>query len=86
MLRVSAFCVAYGSAVFWVLGGANRGWTKTSVTRWELDAVTGINGPVIHPLIGQNGSYCGVTGRLTKIIRFFVHDNRASRDAIGPMI
>ena len=46
MLRVGALCVAYGSAVFWVLGGANRGWTKTSVTRWELDAVTGIKGPV----------------------------------------
>ena len=46
MLRVGALCVAYGSAVFWVLGGANRGWTKTTVTRWELDAVTGINGPV----------------------------------------
>ena len=46
MLRVSALCVALGSGGFWILGGANRGWTKTTVTRWELDAVTGINGPV----------------------------------------
>ena len=29
---------------FWIVTGANRGWTKTSVPRVTLDPVTGISG------------------------------------------
>ena len=32
----------------WLALGANRGWTKTTVTRWEKDPVTEIDGPVIQ--------------------------------------
>ena len=32
----------------WLALGANRGWTKTSVTRWQKDPVTEIDGPVIE--------------------------------------
>jgi hypothetical protein len=31
----------------WLLLGANRGWTKTTVTRWQKDPVTEIDGPVV---------------------------------------
>ena len=32
----------------WLGLGANRGWTKTTVTRWQKDPVTEIEGPVIE--------------------------------------
>ena len=32
----------------WLALGANRGWTKTTVTRWEKDPVTEIDGPVVE--------------------------------------
>ena len=32
----------------WLALGANRGWTKTTVTRWQKDPVTEIDGPVIE--------------------------------------
>ena len=32
----------------WLTLGANRGWTKTTVTRWQKDPVTEIDGPVIE--------------------------------------
>jgi hypothetical protein len=32
----------------WLLLGANRGWTKTTVTRWQKDPVTEIDGPVVE--------------------------------------
>ena len=34
--------------VGWLALGANRGWTKTSVTRWQKDPVTEIEGPVVE--------------------------------------
>ena len=32
----------------WLALGANRGWTKTTVTRWQKDPVTEIDGPVVE--------------------------------------
>ena len=44
--------IALGLAVVvvagWLALGANRGWTKTTVTRWKKDPVTDIEGPVIE--------------------------------------
>jgi hypothetical protein len=34
--------------VGWLALGANRGWTKTTVTRWQKDPVTEIEGPVVE--------------------------------------
>lgn len=31
-----------GAIAFWVLAGANRGWTKTSVAKKTMDEVTGV--------------------------------------------
>jgi hypothetical protein len=41
-LRVAGLLVAVVVAAFWFFGGANRGWTKTSVPRVEKDPVTEI--------------------------------------------
>ena len=44
--------IALGLAVVvvagWLALGANRGWTKTTVTRWQKDPVTEIDGPVVE--------------------------------------
>jgi hypothetical protein len=41
-LRVAGLLVAVVVTAFWFFGGANRGWTKTSVPRVEKDPVTEI--------------------------------------------
>jgi hypothetical protein len=41
-LRVAGLLVAVMVTAFWFFGGANRGWTKTSVPRVEKDPVTEI--------------------------------------------
>jgi hypothetical protein len=43
-LRILALAIALGAAITWLLTGANRGWTKTSVPQTTLDDVTGIEG------------------------------------------
>lgn len=41
-LRILALAVAVAAAGTWLVTGANRGWTKTSVEKKVLDEVTGI--------------------------------------------
>lgn len=47
-LQWLALGVAAAAVAGWLVLGANRGWTKTSVTRWQKDPVTEIDGPVIE--------------------------------------
>src|SRR5215475_14091600 len=42
-LRWFALFVAVGALIWWIAGGANRGWTKTSVPVKRTDEVTGIS-------------------------------------------
>jgi len=46
-LRIMSVALAVLSLLVWIALGANRGWTKTSVTTWVKDQVTGLDGPVI---------------------------------------
>ena len=39
-MRIAALFLALAIAAFWFFGGANRGWTKTSVTHKQKDPVT----------------------------------------------
>ena len=48
MLQCTALGLAAAVVAGWLALGANRGWTKTTVTRWEKDPVTEIDGPVIE--------------------------------------
>ena len=47
-LQGFAFCIAATALAGWLALGANRGWTKTTVTRWQRDPVTEIDGPVVE--------------------------------------
>ncbi len=43
-LRILALALLLAGIAWWIVGGANRGWTKTSVPVKTLDEVTGIEG------------------------------------------
>ena len=45
-LRWTAVALAMVSLVLWLALGANRGWTKTNVTRMARDPVTELDYPV----------------------------------------
>jgi hypothetical protein len=42
-LRILALAVALAAAGTWLVTGANRGWTKTSVEKKTIDEVTGLD-------------------------------------------
>jgi len=42
--QILALLVAVGAITIWLVCGANRGWTKTSVPIKTMDTVTGIEG------------------------------------------
>jgi len=44
-LQALAAIVAIGAIATWLVTGAHRGWTKTSVQKMTLDEVTGIESP-----------------------------------------
>jgi hypothetical protein len=48
-LRILAVLLVVAAAGFWLVAGANRGWTKTRVPRKTLDEVTGIEGVTYAP-------------------------------------
>ena len=48
ILQRLALGLAAAVVVGWLALGANRGWTKTTVTRWQKDPITEIDGPVIE--------------------------------------
>jgi len=44
ILRIMAAILLVGAVAFWVVAGANRGWTKTQVPIKTVDTVTGLEG------------------------------------------
>lgn len=44
MVQALALIVVLAASLTWLVQGANRGWTKTSVSVTTLDEVTGIEG------------------------------------------
>jgi len=44
VLRILALFVVFAATATWLITGANRGWTKTSVAVKTLDEITGIEG------------------------------------------
>jgi len=48
ILQRAALALAAAAVAGWLALGAHLGWTKTTVTRWQKDPVTEIQGPVIE--------------------------------------
>jgi hypothetical protein len=48
LLQWAALGLASLAVAGWLALGANRGWTKTTITRWQKDPVTEIEGPVVE--------------------------------------
>ena len=48
ILQWVALGLAVSAVAGWLALGAHRGWTKTTVTRWQKDPITEIDGPVIE--------------------------------------
>jgi len=46
VLRLGAVLLLTGTATTWVLTGAHRGWSRTTVTEMQTDEITGIEYPV----------------------------------------
>ena len=44
LLRIIAVAVALIATATWLVTGANRGWTRTSVEKKTIDEVTGLEG------------------------------------------
>ena len=49
ILRLLARLIVLVAAGFWLVAGANRGWTKNKVEQKTLDEVTGIEGVTYEP-------------------------------------
>jgi len=45
-LRLAALGIGSAGLLFWLAGGLHLGWSKTTVTRTEIDEVTGLKYPV----------------------------------------
>jgi hypothetical protein len=45
-LRIITLTAMLGTIALWLEGGANRGWTKTSVATMKIDPITQIEYPV----------------------------------------
>jgi len=63
----------------WLALGANPGWTKTSVTRWQKDPVTEIDGPVVEKKFvpGIDLLVASLAGALTLfVVSLFVSKNK----------
>ena len=48
LLRILALTLVAVSLMAWLSLGPNPGWTKTSITKWQRDPITQIDGPVIE--------------------------------------
>lgn len=44
LLLLVALLLVLAAAGFWLMAGANRGWTKTSVAKKTTDEITGLEG------------------------------------------
>jgi hypothetical protein len=79
-LQLLAVLVLLAAGTTWLVTGANRGWTKTSVPIKTLDEVTGIEGITYQkkflPGVDFLGAAFGVAGALAGTSLFFRNKNK----------
>lgn len=82
ILQTLALFVVFSAVVTWLVCGANRGWTKTSVPIKTLDAVTGIEGITYQkkflPGVDFLGAAFGAAGVLAVTSFFFRKPNKST--------
>jgi hypothetical protein len=61
ILRLLSVALLLLGVGWWLLTGANRGWTKTSVPVKTLDEVTGIEGITYHQRFVPGVDFLGVS-------------------------
>ena len=86
ILRICAIGLAVFSLLSWLLLGANRGWTKTTRTRWQKDPVTEIEGPLIEKgfLPGVDLLAVGLSGALMLfVVSLLVTKNKTKSNRIN---
>ena len=79
ILQRVALGLAAAAVAGWLALGANPGWTKTSVTRWQKDPVTEIDGPVVEKKFvpGIDLLVASLAGALTLfVVSLFVSKNK----------
>lgn len=78
-LRVAALMLLVAATGVWLAAGANRGWTKTKISKKVLDEVTGIEGVTYEngfvPGIDFLGAAVVGTGILAGV-SFLIRDNK----------
>ncbi len=62
LLRIAAILIVMAGFLAWFLLGHHTGWTKTTVTEWQHDAVTGLDGPVIRQRFVPGVDWLAATG------------------------
>ena len=70
ILHWAALGLAAAVVAGWLALGANRGWTKTTVIRWQKDPVTEIDGPVFEKQFvpGLDLLAAGLAGALVLVV------------------
>ena len=79
-LQVLAALVAAGVLAIWIITGAHRGWTKTSLQTMTLDEVTGIESPTYKKGFVAGVDFLGAgvlaAGALAAVSLFFRNQNK----------
>jgi len=67
-LRILAVLVLLAAGTTWLVTGANRGWTKTSVAVKTLDPVTEIEGITYQKKFLPGVDFLGVAGTVAVVL------------------
>jgi len=82
LLNILALVIVLAAGTTWLVTGANRAWTKTSVEVKTLDPVTGIEGityqPKFLPGVDFLGAAAGIAAVLAGSSLLFCNKNKTT--------
>ena len=68
LLNILALVIVLSAGITWLVTGANRAWTKTSVEVKTLDPVTGIEGITYQPKFLPGVDFLGAAGGIAAVL------------------
>jgi hypothetical protein len=68
LLKILALVIVLSAGITWLVTGANRAWTKTSVEVKTLDPVTGIEGITYQPKFLPGVDFLGAAGGIAAVL------------------